>query len=53
VDGLHFVCNKLSKLAKGNEKDLSKIRAVEDSIPEEPKMTKEFMRAINEFVCGI
>ena len=51
VDGLHFVCDKLSKLAKGNEKDLSKIKAVEDSIPEEPKMTKEFMANLRSYIA--
>lgn len=50
VDGLHFVCDKLSKLANGNEKDLSKIRAVEDSIPTEPKMSKEFMANLRSYI---
>lgn len=51
VDGLDFVCDKLMELAKGNEKDLSKIKAVEDSIPEEPKMTKEFMANLRSYVA--
>jgi len=51
VDGLHFVCDKLSKLAKGDEKDLSKIKAFEASIPTEPKMTKEFMANLRIYIA--
>lgn len=50
TDGLHFVCRKLSKLAKGNTKDLSKIKAFEALIPEEPKMTKEFISELRSFI---
>lgn len=50
TDGLHFVCSKLSKLAKGDTKDLSKIKEIEASIPEEPKMTKEFMSKLRSFI---
>lgn len=50
TDGLHFVCSELLKLAKGNTKDLSKIKEIEASIPEEPKMTKEFMSKLRSFI---
>lgn len=51
VDGLHFICDKLSELAKGNEKDISKIKEVEDSIPTEPKMTKKFMAGLRSYIA--
>ncbi len=51
VDGLNFVCDKLSKLAKGDEKDLSKIKAFEASIPTDPKMTKEFMANLRSYIA--
>ncbi len=51
ADGLHFVCDKLSKFAKGNEKDSSRIKAFEASIPAEPKMTKKFMANIQSFIA--
>ncbi len=51
ADGYHYVCNKLSKLAKGNTKDLSKLKAFEASIPTEPKMTKEFMANLRSYIA--
>ncbi len=51
ADGYHYICDKLSKLAKGNEKDLSKIKAFEASIPTAPKMTKEFMANLRNYIA--
>lgn len=49
TDGLRFICDKLTQLASGDEKDLTKIKAFENSIPTNPEMTKEFMTALGSY----
>ena len=51
IDGIRFICGKLSVLAKDNPKELSQIRAVEELISDKPKMTKEFLAKLRNYIA--
>ncbi len=51
LDGIRFICDKLSELAAGNQKDILKIKAIAESVANEPKMTKQFMKNLRSYIA--
>lgn len=49
IDGLHYSCEWLRKVAKDAPADVEKINAFENSIPDPPQMTPAFMNSLQGF----
>ena len=49
IDGLHYSCEWLRKVAKDAPADVEKINAFENSIPDPPQMTPAFMKSLQGF----
>jgi pimeloyl-ACP methyl ester carboxylesterase len=49
IDGLHYSCEWLRKVAKDAPADVEKINAFENSIPDPPQMTPAFMNSLKVF----
>ncbi len=49
IDGLHYSCEWLRKVAKDAPADVEKINAFENSISEPPEMTPAFMKSLQVF----
>ena len=49
IDGLHYSCEWLRKVAKDAPADFEKINAFENSIPDPPQMTPAFMNSLQGF----